>query len=332
MSHAPIASIIIPTYNYARYISEAIDSVLASTLSQKEYEIIIIDDGSSDNTEEVVDQYRDKAKYIATSNLGKANATRIGILESQGKYIFNLDADDLFLPDKLEKIINKFEDNPRLVHIGHPAICWNVVANQKSPENIPKEFLNIEQIGTERLNLFYKLGLLFGGGSTFSARADILKSRLIPSAVDMFIDEYLILVTLACGNTLLIDEPLSIWRIHGNNFSRKAKDSTQSPTLAELNRFNRITNSLNATRENLPAELGSDFEVLYRLKISSIKLAIQEDLGIKSWQDINNHIGNIGLAFQTFGLNTLSISQKYHVFNRLLPTSLIKQLKALLKK
>lgn len=93
-------SIIIPTYNTAKYVTEAIDSALAQTY--KDYEIIVIDDGSTDNTEEVLQPYMDRIRYIKKENGGPASARNLGIKEAQGEFLAFLDADDLWLADKLE--------------------------------------------------------------------------------------------------------------------------------------------------------------------------------------------------------------------------------------
>ena len=104
-------SVIIPTYNRGNIISNSIKSVLNQTY--KNLEIIIVDDGSTDNTKEEVDKIGDeKIRYIKLEkNLGGSNARNIGIKNSKGRYISFQDSDDIFYPDKLEKqiknIINK---------------------------------------------------------------------------------------------------------------------------------------------------------------------------------------------------------------------------------
>jgi len=96
-------SIIIPTFNTAHYLPDAIDSVLKSTMS--EYEIIIIDDESTDNTKEIVIPYLEKyssIKYIYQKNKGLAGARNTGIENSSREYLVFLDSDDIILPDKLQ--------------------------------------------------------------------------------------------------------------------------------------------------------------------------------------------------------------------------------------
>ncbi|OAG27005.1 glycosyltransferase family 2 protein [Thermodesulfatator autotrophicus] len=101
-----LISVIIPTYNNACYIKQAVDSVLSQSF--RDFEIIVIDDGSTDNTKEVLfDYFRNgKIRYIYQENKGVSEARNRGIIEARGKYISFLDADDLYLRDTLKERIN----------------------------------------------------------------------------------------------------------------------------------------------------------------------------------------------------------------------------------
>ncbi len=105
-------SVIIPAYNADRFVKEAVASALAQTY--KKIEVIVIDDGSTDNTRAILQPYleTDKIKYIHQSNKGLAAARNTGIKNSSGEYIALLDADDIFLPLKIEKQIDYFEKHP----------------------------------------------------------------------------------------------------------------------------------------------------------------------------------------------------------------------------
>ena len=94
-------SVIIPTFNRRDYITTALDSVLAQTY--KDYEIVIIDDGSSDDTKEVLRPYQEAIRYFYQENRGISGARNRGIRESRGDYIALLDSDDYWLPEKLER-------------------------------------------------------------------------------------------------------------------------------------------------------------------------------------------------------------------------------------
>jgi glycosyltransferase involved in cell wall biosynthesis len=104
-------SVVIPTYNRENYICSAINSVLQQSMA--DIEIIVVDDGSTDNTKKKIEKYFDKIKYIYTQNGGPAHARNIGMEQAQGDYIAWLDSDDLYYPFKIElqtKILDEFQD------------------------------------------------------------------------------------------------------------------------------------------------------------------------------------------------------------------------------
>jgi len=111
-------SVIIPTYNRAHFLSEAIESVLAQDIYSDDIEIIVVDDGSTDNTQDVVASFGDKIKYIYQTNQGAGRARNRGIEESTAEWIAFLDSDDRWLPDKLSlqfKVLEAFPDY-RVIH------------------------------------------------------------------------------------------------------------------------------------------------------------------------------------------------------------------------
>ena len=108
----PKISVIIPVYNGERYIKEAIDSVLNQTYEN--YEIIVINDGSTDNTIKILKNYVNKIRWKNQENKGVVSAKNSGIKIAKGEYFAYLDADDVFLPDKLELQIKKLNENPKL--------------------------------------------------------------------------------------------------------------------------------------------------------------------------------------------------------------------------
>jgi len=108
----PKVSVIIPTYNRARSVSSAIQSVLDQTF--EDFEIIVVDDGSTDNTKEVIKSFKDKKIHYLRhiKNKGSQAARNTGIKHSKGKFIAFLDDDDMWLPQKLERQLTIIEDKP----------------------------------------------------------------------------------------------------------------------------------------------------------------------------------------------------------------------------
>ena len=103
MNSEPLVSVIVTTYNRADLLCETLDSILNQTYTN--FELIVVDDGSVDHTEEVVKKYDDsRLQYIKTDNWGgPARPRNIGINKAKGKYIAFCDDDDLWLPEKLER-------------------------------------------------------------------------------------------------------------------------------------------------------------------------------------------------------------------------------------
>jgi glycosyltransferase involved in cell wall biosynthesis len=113
----PTVSVIMPSYNAGAYIAEAIQSVIGQTFGN--WELIIVDDGSRDNTAEIVAKHlADKRiHFIKQENRGASASRNVGIRRSRGRYIAFLDADDIWLPEKLEKQMTVFAKYP------HAGVC-----------------------------------------------------------------------------------------------------------------------------------------------------------------------------------------------------------------
>ena len=112
-NNLPLVSIVLPTYNCAAFLPHSIGSILAQIYNS--YEIIVVDDGSTDNTKEVLYPFMQRIKYILLEqNKGLPTARNIGILSAHGKYIAFIDADDLWLPEKLQTDIEYFETHPEV--------------------------------------------------------------------------------------------------------------------------------------------------------------------------------------------------------------------------
>ncbi len=112
MSAEPLVSVIVPTFNGAKHIGATIDSILAQTY--RNLEVLVIDDGSTDDTPEVVRRYGSPVHYVQQSNAGTAAARNTGVRQSRGEIIALLDHDDLWLPRKLELQVPRFLSAPEV--------------------------------------------------------------------------------------------------------------------------------------------------------------------------------------------------------------------------
>ncbi|MEA3280359.1 MAG: glycosyltransferase [Thermodesulfobacteriota bacterium] len=105
----PLVSVIIPTYNRGWIIKEAVDSVLSQYFV--DFELIVVDDGSTDNTRDILDAYKNDIKVLRHNNKGVSAARNRGIALASGRFVAFLDSDDLWLPDKLSMQVDFFNSN-----------------------------------------------------------------------------------------------------------------------------------------------------------------------------------------------------------------------------
>lgn len=131
-----LVSVVIPNYNYARYLPEAIESVLAQT--HKNVEVIVVDDGSTDDSKAVLASFGDRIRTIFQQNQGVSAARNRGVAESNGDFLAFLDADDAFLPSKLEKQLELFraDEEIGLVHVGMVNVDPNGIEGAKHLEGM----------------------------------------------------------------------------------------------------------------------------------------------------------------------------------------------------
>ncbi len=134
-------SVIIPTFNRAHIICDSIDSILRQTY--KDFEIVVVDDGSTDDTEHVLAAYGDKIQYIKVSHVGSSEARNIALRQVDGEYVAFLDSDDLWYPEKLEKQMALIESDSR---IGIVHSFSEIIDNQGS---------TLDKETGERLNFHY---------------------------------------------------------------------------------------------------------------------------------------------------------------------------------
>jgi len=151
----PTISVILPTYNRAQFLKDAIDSVLAQTY--RDFELIVVDDGSSDSTREVFNGFCDeRVVYLAhRNNKGAAAARNTGIQHAKGKYIAFIDDDDVWMPNKLEKLVEKISASVERVGVIYAwqevrsrkddSLMWMVTPKMKG--NLKGEFLYGQKIG-----------------------------------------------------------------------------------------------------------------------------------------------------------------------------------------
>lgn len=117
MKRDVLVSVVIDNYNYADYLGEAIDSALEQTWS--ELEVIVVDDGSTDDSRDIIAAYGDRVRAVLQSNGGQAAAFNAGVAQARGDIICFLDSDDVWFPHKVERVVAAFRKHPEAAWLRH---------------------------------------------------------------------------------------------------------------------------------------------------------------------------------------------------------------------
>lgn len=204
-------SVIIPTYNYGRFIAQTIDSALGQTLPPRE--VIVVDDGSTDSTPEILARYGERIRVIRKQNGGVAAARNTGAEAAAGDLLAFLDADDIWLPQKLERQVQRFEEEPTLglVHCG---MQWIDAEGNPTGEGLVN---GMEGWVAEEMLRFRRTTIIAPGGTTLVPRRIFQElggfdPRLPPSEDWDF--SYRVASRYKVG---FVPEALLLYRLHGVN-------------------------------------------------------------------------------------------------------------------
>jgi len=208
----PVITVLIIAYNYGRFVEEAIDSVLAQDFPLDNVEIIVVDDGSTDDTAERVGKYGSKIQYFHKSNGGQASALNLGFAKARGEIVVLLDADDLFLPGKLARVAEAFRRDPALGMVYHRLREWHVQTDERGDW----DFFPVSGELHKEPDKFVRY--VPQPTSCISFRRGALKGLLpIPEEIRMLADCYLVALIPFLAPVLAIPEFLAVYRIHGRN-------------------------------------------------------------------------------------------------------------------
>ena len=234
MNNFPLVSIIINNYNYDRYVRMAIESALHQ--SWQNVEVIIVDDGSTDKSPDIISKYEQKAKIIVKENGGQGSAFNAGFAESKGEIILFLDADDMLLHETAEKVVRAFtEDAIAKVH-------WYLWVIDEHGNNSNKITPNRPLPGGNLLKTVLELGpneyLSPQTSGNAWSRSFLEKVLPMPEAeYTISADNYLCMLAPLYGEIKSIAEPISLYRLHGKN-NYRGKYLEEKLLQSKVNRFN----------------------------------------------------------------------------------------------
>lgn len=209
---APLVTVLIDTYNYGRFIEDAIHSVLIQDFPKEQLEIIVVDDGSTDDTAERVKQYGSRVQYFYKPNGGQASAFNLGLQKARGELVALLDADDYWLPSKVRRVVKEFDSHPDagLVYHSFREFTTETGEWRDGGFNAVSGFVPADEKKILQYTACQTSGL------TFRTR---LVRVLLPLNEEMIIqsDGLLAALIIFLGPIVAIPEPLAVYRIHGSN-------------------------------------------------------------------------------------------------------------------
>jgi glycosyltransferase involved in cell wall biosynthesis len=238
--HKVKVSVIINNYNYGSFIGAALDSVLPHCDGASE--VIVVDDGSADNSRAVLEQYKTCVRVIFQENGGQASAINTGVRASQGDYICFLDADDWWAPGKLKSVVRAFEADPGVSLVYHrlqPVLSTGSFTLKPIPRTLCSGDLKNRLARAAGWWPFPMTSAVAVRRSTWNEIGEI------PEIFRISADAWLVGVYPFLGRVVALPEALGFYRIHHNNNWHRPDDESMlrrrmehwKITVEEINRF-----------------------------------------------------------------------------------------------
>ena len=209
-------TILINNYNYARFLPAAIDSALSQTYHP--LEVVVVDDGSTDESPGIIRDYGDRIRPVFKSNGGQASAFNAGFAASRGEVICLLDADDFSFPQKAERSVSALLAHPEVGWVFHPVHREDGEGNGERVPSLDKPlFIDIRD-GALRGKLPGPPGPVTSG----IVMSRDLMSHILPvtEAIRITADNYLIFLASALSPGIYLEEALAVQRIHDATTTR----------------------------------------------------------------------------------------------------------------
>ena len=218
----PHVSVLIDTYNHEHFIERAVASVLEQDMPMDGVEILVVDDGSTDRTPELIRRFEPRVRFLQKPNGGQASAFNFGFAQANGEIIAMLDGDDWWEKEKLRVVLEAFRDNPETGVIGN-ALYEADSDGRRLYINKPDSSYRLSFRNLEEGVQFREL-MSFLGTSRLAIRRSVLE-RILPVPEDLAIeaDEYLATLAIAISGGLVLDQPLTNYRFHAGNLYQYGK-------------------------------------------------------------------------------------------------------------
>lgn len=215
----PYISVFVNTFNHERYIEQAIVSVLEQDFPAQETEILVVDDGSTDNTFSIVKKFEAKygprLRFMRKENGGQVSAYNVALPELRGEIVAFLDGDDWWTKEKLSAVTAAFAANPDIAAVGHG--YYEVYGDAPPHEMFVADKTRLLDLSSAAAARMAEAGLTLLGTSRLSVRRRVLgRVGPLPKQV-VFFDAPVFTLALAMGGALVLERPLCYYRRHEQN-------------------------------------------------------------------------------------------------------------------
>ncbi len=222
----PLVTALVDTYKHERYIEQALVSVLDQGLSPAELEIVVVDDGSTDETPAIIQKFVPRVRHVRKKNGGQASAFNMGFAASGGEIVAILDGDDWWAKGKLAAVLEALEKNPEVAAVGHGYHEFNEQTMQTTVCVPPaRRVVNMATPEAARAACTAWPYLLMGA---LTVRRKVLEwITPIPEEMVFMADTAIQAAAMVMG-TLVLVEPLFYYRRHAQNlYAIDPKDATK---------------------------------------------------------------------------------------------------------
>jgi glycosyltransferase involved in cell wall biosynthesis len=213
----PLVSIIINNYNYDRFLKEAIDSALSQTYRMTE--VIVVDDGSTDNSRQTIASYGDRIIPVLKSNGGQASAFNAGFARSHGELIIFLDADDVLLSHTVQRVAKVFRTNPDIARVQYRLAVIDMTGTPTGAV-VPPTYLQMPNGDLRRHVLELNNYAAWWPPTSGNAFAAWTLHQILPMPelpFQLCADYYLLRANALCAPIISLDEVGAYYRFHGSN-------------------------------------------------------------------------------------------------------------------
>jgi hypothetical protein len=211
----PLISVLVDTYNHERYIEQALVSAIEQDFPADDYEIVVVDDGSTDVTPEIVRKFAPRVRLLRKENGGQASAFNTAVPELRGEIIAFLDGDDWFAPAKLSAVMSEFEKNPEAGGVAHGFYEFHEDTKETkicAPKS--RNFLDLSTPAAAREALSWWQFLIVG---SLTVRRSVLQQVLPISEKLVFCADGPIAWAAIAAGVAVFEEPLCYYRHHAAN-------------------------------------------------------------------------------------------------------------------